>query len=148
MNSISSGADEECPRKKFDDLPFPKDLLSHKFRFRRRRLKPQRPKFMNRKRSTRDNRCKLPSRPILNALTIETHVSTILADLNRPMGLAKNASIFEIQRLAPTCARIIRELENLIPEVPESVRPMLVEAHDQAWAMLEFDIDADERRAA
>ena len=72
----------------------------------------------------------------------------LIEDLNQPEGLRSNSALIELARLAPSAARILQTVEDLLETCPETLRPELERAHDAAWQALEFGIDADERRAA
>ena len=63
-------------------------------------------------------------------------------------GLRSNSALLELARLAPSAARILSSIEALLETAPSTLRSELQEAHDAAWAALEFGLESDERRAA
>lgn len=89
-----------------------------------------------------------PSRQVLNALLLQGHIDALQADLNQPEGLRMNSAILELVRLAPSAARILQTIEDLLETSPSTLRAELQEAHDSAWAALEFGLEQTERRAA
>ena len=89
-----------------------------------------------------------PNRQVLNALFLQRYLDTLQADLDHPEGLRSNSALLELARLAPSAARILSSIEALLETAPSTLRSELQEAHDAAWAALEFGLESDERRAA
>lgn len=89
-----------------------------------------------------------PSRQVLNALLLQGHLDALQADLSQPIGLRHNSALLELARLAPAAARILSTIEELLETAPSTLRDELQEAHDSAWAALEYGFQAEERRAA
>lgn len=90
---------------------------------------------------------KTPSRQVLNALFLQGHLDALQADLEQPEGLRSNSALLELVNLAPSAARILQAIEELLETCPTTLRGELREAHDLAWASLEYGVEEDRRAA-